>query len=123
MKPNDARGGYQGSTDKSLMAPLIRQARELGADIIKADPTEHPEDYHEVIEAARCPVLVRGGGKEPVETVFDKAYAYLAQGAMGLVYGRNVYQHPNPSKIVKALMAMIHKGATAREAWDLYSKG
>ena len=123
MKPNDARGGYQGSTDKSLMVPLIRQARELGADIIKADPTERPEDYHEVIEAARCPVLVRGGGKEPVETVFEKAHAYLAQGAMGLVYGRNVYQHPNPSKIVKALMAMVHKGATAREAWKIYSKG
>ena len=43
--------------------PLVRLARELGADIIKADPTERVADFHRVVEAARCPTLVRGGGK------------------------------------------------------------
>ena len=32
---------------------LVRQARELGADLIKADPTDNVEDYHKVIEVAR----------------------------------------------------------------------
>lgn len=122
MRVNDARGGYQVDGDKNLIVPLVRQARELGADIIKADPTDHPEDYHEVIEAARCPVLVRGGGREPVETVFAKAYAYLRQGAHGLVYGRNIYQHPNPARIVQAFLAMIHDGFTDQQAWELYSQ-
>lgn len=120
MAPNDKRGGYQVNGNKKLVVPLVRQAREMGADIIKADPTDHPEDYHEVIAAARCPVLVRGGGKKPVETVFTEAEAYLAQGAHGLVYGRNIYQHPNPSNVVKAFMAMIHEGATASEAMSIY---
>jgi DhnA family fructose-bisphosphate aldolase class Ia len=100
--------------------PLIRQARELGADIIKADPTDNPEEFHKVIEAARCPVLVRGGGKADLKTVFEKSYAFLQQGAKGLVYGRNIYQHSNPTSITKALMAMIHDDATPEEAWDLY---
>ncbi|HEU4325220.1 MAG TPA: hypothetical protein VFS21_18910 [Roseiflexaceae bacterium] len=123
MRGNDARGGYQVDGDKKLIVPLVRQARELGADIIKADPTDHVEDYHEVIAAARCPVLVRGGGKADLEEVFQKSYAFLQQGANGLVYGRNIYQHPNPRRIVRALMAMIHDGATDQQAWEMYSKG
>jgi DhnA family fructose-bisphosphate aldolase class Ia len=63
---------------------------------------------------------VRGGGKKPVETVFAEAAAYLAQGAHGLVYGRNIYQHPNPARIVRALMAMIHDGADDARALALY---
>ncbi len=121
MAPNSEKGGYQVNGDKSLIVPLVRQARELGADIIKADPTDNPEDYHEVIEAARCPVLVRGGGKKPIDVVFAEAHAFLSQGAHGLVYGRNIYQHPNPRKIVKAFMAMIHEGANADEAVAIYN--
>ncbi|MCM4164622.1 MULTISPECIES: class I fructose-bisphosphate aldolase [unclassified Arenibacter] len=120
MKSNDVRGGYQVDGNKKLIVPLVRQARELGADIIKADPTEHVEDYHEVVEAARCPVLVRGGGKEELNEIFIKSYGFLQQGTKGLVYGRNIYQHPNPAQIVKAFMAMIHNNATPEEAMEIY---
>ena len=120
LKPNEAKGGYQVDGNKKLIVPLVRQARELGADVIKADPTDNASDYHEVVQAARCPILVRGGGKKPIETVFAEAAAYLAQGAHGLVYGRNIYQHPNPARIVAAFMAMIHHGATADQALALY---
>jgi DhnA family fructose-bisphosphate aldolase class Ia len=122
MRPNDARGGYQVNGDKSLIVPLVRQARELGADIIKADPTDDPADLGEVIEAARCPVLVRGGGKEDLRTVFDKAAAFMAQGARGLVYGRNIYQHPDMGRVTQALLAIIHDGASGSDAWALYGR-
>lgn len=120
MQVNSDKGGYQVDGDKNKLVPLVRQARELGADIIKADPTDHPEDYHEVIQAARCPVLVRGGGKADLKWVLERSYAFLQQGVHGLVYGRNIYQHPNPSYVVKALMAMIHHDATPDEAWEIY---
>ena len=123
LKPNEAKGGYQVDGNKKLIVPLVRQARELGADVIKADPTDNASDYHEVVQAARCPILVRGGGKKPIETVFAEAAAYLAQGAHGLVYGRNIYQHPNPARIVAAFMAMIHRGATADQALGIYRDG
>jgi DhnA family fructose-bisphosphate aldolase class Ia len=120
MQVNSHMGGYQVDGDKNKLVPLVRQARELGADIIKADPTDHPEDYHEVIQAARCPVLVRGGGKADLKWVLERSYAFLQQGVQGLVYGRNIYQHPNPVQVVKAFMAMIHHDATPDEAWDIY---
>jgi len=123
MQRNVAGGGYQPDGNIELMVPLVRQARELGADVIKADPSNNPEDYHQVVETARCPVLVRGGGKADLKSVLDKSYAFLQQGAMGLVYGRNIYQHPNPTLITRAFMAMIHEDASAEEAWDLYQSG
>jgi class I fructose-bisphosphate aldolase len=40
----------------------------------------------------------------------------LAQGAAGIVYGRNIIQHPHPAKITRALMAVVHEGATPAAA-------
>jgi len=120
MQPNSAGQAYMVDGDCEKIVTLVRMARELGADIIKADPTSQAEDFHKVVEAARCPVLVRGGGREDIESVFSKARALLDQGALGMVYGRNIYQHPNPSKVVDALMAMIHNGASTSEAMNIY---
>lgn len=123
MLPNEVRGGYQVDGDPEKIVPLVRLAAELGADIIKADPTNDSGDFHRVVEAARVPVLVRGGGKEDLRSVFAKSAALLAQGACGLVYGRNIYQHENPRRVVAALMAMIHRGISGEEAWRMYQDG
>jgi class I fructose-bisphosphate aldolase len=120
MLPNDVRGGYQVDGNAEKIVTLVRLASEMGADIIKADPTEDPNDFHRAIEAARVPVLVRGGGKEDLKTVLIKSAALLAQGAQGMVYGRNIYQHDNPKAVVAALMSIIHNGASGEEAWDNY---
>jgi class I fructose-bisphosphate aldolase len=123
MLPNNVRGGYQVDGDATKIVTLVRLASEMGADIIKADPTDNPEDFHRVIEAARVPVLVRGGGKEDLKAVLAKSSALLRQGAKGLVYGRNIYQHTNPKAVVAALMAMIHQGADGDAAWEVYNRG
>jgi class I fructose-bisphosphate aldolase len=123
MQPVDEKGGYMVDGDCDKIVTLTRLAREMGADIIKADPTDNAEDFHKVVEAARCPVLVRGGGKEDLRAVFDKSAALMKQGAMGMVYGRNIYQHANPSAVVRGLMAIIHKDASGAEAYALYEQG
>lgn len=123
MLPNEVRGGYQVDGNAEKIVTLVRLASEMGADIIKADPTENPEDFHRVVEAARVPVLVRGGGKEDLKNVLMKSATLMSQGARGMVYGRNIYQHDNPKAVVAALMAMIHDGAGGEEAWDVYSRG
>jgi len=122
MLPNSERGGYMVDGDAEKIVTLTRLAREMGADIVKADPTTNPEDFHRVVEAARCPVLVRGGGKEDLRAVFDKSAALMAQGALGMVYGRNIYQHANPGAVVKGLMAIIHDNADGATAWNIYQK-
>ncbi|CAN7468111.1 aldolase [Rhizobium sp. LjRoot30] len=123
MLPVAEHGGYMVDGDPEKIVTLTRLASEMGADVIKADPTTNPEDFHRVVQAARCPVLVRGGGKEDLRAVFDKSAALMAQGAKGMVYGRNIYQHANPSAVVRGLMAIIHDDAGGAEAFELYQKG
>lgn len=123
MRPHSAQGGYMVDGDAEKIVTLVRLAREMGADIVKADPTTDPTDFHRVVQAARCPVLVRGGGREDLQQVFARSRVLMDQGASGMVYGRNVYQHAKPSAVVSALMAMIHRGASASEAWAIYAEG
>jgi DhnA family fructose-bisphosphate aldolase class Ia len=115
-----AGGGYMVDGDTDKIVTLVRQARELGADLIKADPTDRIEDYHRVIEVAGdTPVLVRGGGRVDDKTLLERTLGVIEQGARGIVYGRNVIQHPNPSGIVAALMAVLHDAATVDQALEL----
>jgi class I fructose-bisphosphate aldolase len=113
-------GGYGVDGDAEKIVPLVRQAAELGADIIKADPTDDLEAYHRVVEAAGGrPVLPRGGGRVPDEEVLRRTETLMRQGAAGIVYGRNVIQHRDPAGMTRALMAVVHEGASASDALAL----
>lgn len=120
FQPNAKAGGYMVDGDPSKIIPLVRQAVELGADIIKADPTDDVSVYHKVVETAGgIPVLVRGGSKAPEEEILKRTKALLEQGAAGIVYGRNIIQHAKPKAITQALMAVVHRGASVEEALQL----
>ena len=115
----DDEGGYLVDGDTAKIVTLVRQARELGADLIKADPTDDAGDYHRVVEVAGdIPVLVRGGGRAPDEELLLRTQTVLEQGARGIVYGRNIIQHPDPQGITAALMSVLHAGVSASEAYD-----
>lgn len=117
FQPNAKAGGYMVDGDPAKIIPLVRQAVELGADIIKADPTNDAAVYHQVIETAGgVPVLVRGGSKAPEREILERTQALIAQGAAGIVYGRNIIQHPKPAGITRALMAVVHEGASVDAA-------
>jgi len=117
MQENTVAGGYMVDGDLGKIVPLVRQAVELGADVIKADPTDDVADYGRVIEAAGGrPVLVRGGGKASEEDILRRTYDLMRQGAAGIVYGRNVIQHPDPRGITEAFMRIVHEGATPDDA-------
>ena len=110
--------GVDGDVEK--IVPLVRQAVELGADVIKADPTDDIGDYDRVIEiAGNIPVLVRGGGRASDEEILRRTEAVMDQGAAGIVYGRNVIQHEDPAAMTKALMAIVHEGVSAVQALAL----
>jgi len=104
------RGGYDTVGDRDRIVGLVRQAVELGADVIKADPTDDPHDYGAVVRVADpCPVLARGGGKVDDEQLLARTRALLDQGASGIVYGRNIIQHTHPAAMTGALIAMLHE--------------
>jgi class I fructose-bisphosphate aldolase len=109
MRANEEAGGYMVDGDIAKIVPLVRQAVELGADVVKADPSDDLDEYHRVIEtAAGVPVLVRGGGKAPLDEILERTRKVMEQGASGIVYGRNIVQDPDPAGVTRALMAIVH---------------
>ena len=111
------RGDYESSGNAGRIAALVRQAAELGADLIKCDPPSDAAEFHRLVEAAGGrPVLARGGGRMREEMVFERTLEILRQGASGIVYGRNIIQHPKPRQMTQALMAVVHGGAGVEEA-------
>ncbi|MGK0185517.1 MAG: class I fructose-bisphosphate aldolase [Verrucomicrobiales bacterium] len=120
FQPNQKAGGYMVNGDVTQITYLVRQAVELGADIVKADPTDDVSLYHQVVTVASgIPVLVRGGGKVSDRVILERTAGLLEQGVAGIVYGRNVIQHDNPRGIVAALMAMVHDNADVESALTL----
>ncbi len=101
-------GGYGVDGDAERICALVRQAAELGADVIKADPTTDLGQYDRVVQAARVPLLVRGGGRVSDDELLARTRAVLDAGARGIVYGRNVIQHGDPAGMVRALRTVVH---------------
>lgn len=107
FKPGER--GYGSDGDPEKIVPLVRQAVELGADVIKCDPTDDLADFARVLQTAGPrPVLVRGGGKAPEDEVLRRTAALMQLGAAGIVYGRNVIQHEDPAGMTRRLMAVVH---------------
>jgi class I fructose-bisphosphate aldolase len=117
MQPNEKPGGYVADGDIAKIVPLVRQAVELGADIIKADPCDDLDEYHRVVEAASGkPVLPRGGGKTSDRDILSRTVTLMRAGASGIVYGRNIIQHSSPLLMARAFMAIVHENADVDKA-------
>ncbi len=111
------REDYESSGDDVRIAALVRQAVELGADLIKCDPPLEAGDFGRLVEAAGgIPVLARGGGRMDELAVFARTREFLRQGARGIVYGRNIIQHPRAKQMTRALMAIVHADASPEAA-------
>jgi DhnA family fructose-bisphosphate aldolase class Ia len=107
FKPGER--GYGSDGDPEKIVPLVRQAVELGADVIKCDPTDDLDAFAHVLQtAAPRPVLVRGGGKAPEDEILGRTAELMRLGAAGIVYGRNVIQHQDPAAMTRRLMSVVH---------------
>jgi DhnA family fructose-bisphosphate aldolase class Ia len=119
-----SRDDYESSADAARIAALVRQAVELGANLIKCDPPADAADFHRLVEAAGgIPVLARGGGRMNELAVFERTREFIRQGASGIVYGRNIIQHPRSRQMTRALMAIVHKDASPEEAAAILAQG
>jgi putative autoinducer-2 (AI-2) aldolase len=102
-----------------FLALSCRIAAELGAKIVKTYYCA--EDFDKVTNGCPVPVVIAGGPKCETELeVFDFVYDGMQKGAIGVNLGRNVWQNPHPPAMMRALNAVIHEGATPKQAWDLF---
>lgn len=122
MRPDNEVGSYLVDGDAAKIVSLVRQAVELGADVIKADPTDEVDEYVRVVQAAAGrPVLVRGGGLNALRSVLERTERFVALGASGVVYGRNVFQATDPVAMALALLDIVHSRITASQAIERLS--
>ena len=103
-----------------VVAHAARLGAELGADIIKTNYTGDAESFKQVVEACPVPVIIAGGPKaETTQDVLQMVKDSVAAGGAGLSIGRNVFQHEDPTKMVKALSAIVHNERSVSEAMKL----
>ena len=97
-----------------------RIAAELGARVVKTYWCE--KDFDKVVRGCPVPVVMAGGPKCETEMeVLEFVADGMQKGAVGINLGRNVWQNPNPLPMAKALNAVVHKNATAKEAFAIFS--
>ena len=109
--------------DVNKIASLVRQAVELGADLIKVDATTPMSDFNQVVQiASGVPVLVRGGGQVTPSELLERTRIAIDSGASGVVYGRNVVQHPNPAKFIKSISDIVHQDASVSDSIKILDK-
>ena len=100
-----------------IVAHAARLGAELGADIIKTNYTGNAESFKDVVSSCPVPVIIAGGPKvETSKDVLQMAKDSISAGGAGLSIGRNVFQHEDPTKMVKALSAIVHNKASVSEA-------
>jgi fructose-bisphosphate aldolase, class I len=100
-----------------VLAYSARIALELGADFVKLKYNKDPPGFKWVTECAgRTKVLV--ADMDPIndaqflQNVADVMHA----GAAGLAVGRNIWQHPSPLKLTRAVRKIIFQGASPQDA-------
>jgi len=103
--------------DAGCMADAARLAFEHGADVIKTYYTGDPESFSEVSANCPAPVLIAGGARmDSARAALEVVHGSIAGGGRGVVFGRNIWQSPDPAAMVKALRAVIHDGADVDSA-------
>lgn len=103
--------------DPEIVAHVARVGAEAGADIVKTVYTGDPDTFKQVVKGCPVPIVIAGGPKtsndlEALEMVRDAMEA----GAIGVTFGRNIFQHNNPPSMVKALKKIILDKVEPKEA-------
>lgn len=102
-----------------FIAMGARIACEIGADVLKTDYSGSAETFRMVTAASFRPVLIAGGPKtETLRAALEMVRDALDAGACGMFIGRNVFQAPDPRRMMRALRGIIHEGWTVEQALD-----
>lgn len=117
VEPLVIERGSHAVRDPERIKLAVRIASELGADALKVDYTGDQKSFAEIVKVATAPILVRGGPKmDTDEAVLRMVREAMDAGARGLVFGRNIWQHEEPSAILSALRAIVHENTKVEEA-------
>lgn len=105
--------GPNGLARPDLVRYHTRLAAELGADLVKTKWTG-ADGFGAVVQGCTVPVLLAGGSRtRELEEVLADAREMTAAGARGLVWGRQIFQHPDPRFALERVLEVVHSEAPA----------
>ncbi len=109
-------GGFDAPPEQrgpDAVAMAARLGAELGADLIKAP---YCSAYARVTASTFAPVVILGGSKGSEADTLGTICKALDAGAAGVAMGRNVFQSADPTAMTRAVVALVHGGASFHEA-------
>lgn len=104
----EKKGQIINHTDAQRVSHAARIAAELGADIVKVPYTGSAASFRQVVEGCPVPVVIAGGAKGSEQVMLNSIKGVIKVGGAGVSTGRNVFQHKNPSQIIKAIRKIVH---------------
>jgi DhnA family fructose-bisphosphate aldolase class Ia len=97
----------------------VRLCAELGADIVKTNWPGAPEEFAKLVEAANgIPVVLAGGSRLDDRELLWRMQVAVEVGAIGCSVGRNIFMHPSPEAITRALARVIRERWSADKAHE-----
>ena len=115
---NHITGSDQYSVENVTYA--ARAAAELGVDLIKTNYTGDPDSFAKVVQAVPTRVAIAGGtGCKTAAEYIKMTRDVMDAGAIGVTYGRFVFQYPHITPLVKTLSQVIHNGISVQQAMEL----
>lgn len=115
-------GGFGNEVPKTVenVRLAARTGCEYGAGIIKTTYAGTPDEFRQVINASYQPVVVLGGeATSELPALFDCIEKAVGVGAAGVAIGRNVWKHPNPEAVTRALVDLVHNNKKASEIGNM----
>jgi len=100
---------FERAQDPELIAHACRMAWEFGADVIKLGYVGPKERFAEILAASPVPVLILGGPKtDAPAAALQMVEDSMEAGARGVVLGRNIWQHPDVTGMVRKVSRIVH---------------
>lgn len=96
-------------SDKAIL-DAARLSVELGADVLKVPGPRDPETLAALVAWSPVPVLILGGTPRDGADFLGQVVAWMAAGASGVVVGRNVWNRPQPTAAIDALVRAVRHG-------------
>lgn len=103
--------------DVNVIKHAARVGNEMGADIVKVSYTGSVETFKEVVSGCSIPVVIAGGPKmDSDRDILEMVKGSIDAGGAGVSIGRNVFQHENPTRMVRAISAIVHDDSSVEDA-------
>ncbi len=94
--------------DPSIISHAARIGAEAGADIVKTIYTGNTDTFREVVKSCPVPIVIAGGPKSNTnKDILELCHGAMQAGSIGITFGRNIFAHRDPKKLIKALYEII----------------